>query len=223
MISAVVTDIEGTTSSLSFVKDVLFPYARGALPAFVRDHGHDEAVRPLLLEARALAHLAPDAADQALVEVLQGWIDDDVKIAPLKSLQGLIWRAAYERGDFAGHIYPDAVEALRHWHRRGVALYVFSSGSVEAQRLLFRHSQAGNLEPLFRGYFDTHTGPKRDPESYRKICAVIGVPPSQVLFLSDTQEEIDAAKRAGLATRRLLRDPESTDSDGISDFSLIQI
>jgi enolase-phosphatase E1 len=195
---AILTDIEGTTSSISFVKDVLFPYAREQLPAFVREHGDEPDVR------RWLDAAAVDAGgvctDDTLIEMLQGWIDTDYKHTALKALQGMIWIAGYQGGDYAAHIYPDAADALRRWHQQGHALFVFSSGSVPAQKLLFGHTTAGDLTPLFSGYFDTEIGGKREAGSYRRILQAIDRPAMEVIFLSDVVEELDAARDAGLDT-----------------------
>lgn len=207
MIRAVLTDIEGTTSSLSFVKDVLFPYARTRLPAFIKARAHDPEVRRLLDEARREAGAALD--DAALTEVLLGWIDEDRKITSLKALQGLIWEAGYRDGELTGHIYEDAYRALARWRNDGTQLYVFSSGSVKAQQLLFGHTDKGDLRPLFDGYFDTTTGAKKDPRAYRRIAQAIGLPPEDVLFLSDVEEELDAARAAGMRTYWLVRSGEA--------------
>jgi enolase-phosphatase E1 len=204
MIKAVLTDIEGTTSSISFVKDVLFPYARERIPEFVKLHGREPEVRRILDEA---AVLADNKDDEALCRSLIQWIDEDRKLTPLKALQGLIWEEGYRHGDFHGHVHEDAVQRLRAWKSRGLRLYVFSSGSVHAQKLLFGFTQYGDLTSLFSGYFDTHVGPKQDPESYRKIAAMIGLPAKNILFLSDIEEELDAARAAGMATYKLVRDP----------------
>lgn len=206
MVKAIVTDIEGTTSSLSFVKDVLFPYAREHLAAFVAAHGHEPAVRALLDDANREA--GGGLADAGIVAQLERWIDADRKVTPLKSLQGLIWEAGYRNGDFRGHVYPDAATVLRAWHDRGLRLYVYSSGSVYAQKLLFGHSEAGDLTPLFSGYYDTHIGGKREAASYRAIAADIGLPASDILFLSDIVEELDAARAAGMQTVQLVRDED---------------
>jgi enolase-phosphatase E1 len=135
MATTILTDIEGTTSSIRFVKDVLFPYARREFPRFVREHGDDPEVR------RWLDAVATEAggicSDEVIVETLQGWIDQDRKHTALKALQGLVWRDGYARGDFHGHVYPDAAAALRAWHDSGLRLAVFSSGSIAAQKLLF--------------------------------------------------------------------------------------
>jgi len=197
-IQAVVTDIEGTTSSITFVKDVLFPYARQALPDFVGRNAEEPDIRALL---DALTEEVPEAADDtARVALLQTWIDEDRKHTVLKTLQGMIWEAGYREAEFTSHMYPDAVEALQRWYAEGVALYVYSSGSIAAQKLLFGYSDAGDLTPLFSGFFDTTTGPKRDTASYRAIAQAIGDAPEEILFLSDVVEELDAARQAGLQT-----------------------
>lgn len=206
MVRAIVTDIEGTTSSLSFVKDVLFPYARQHLAAYVAAHAHEPEVRALLDDANREAGGGLD--DAGVVAQLERWIDEDRKITPLKSLQGLIWAAGYRNGDFKGHIYADAAAQLRAWHARGIKLYVYSSGSVYAQQLLFGHSEAGDLTPLFSGYYDTHIGGKREADAYRVIADDIGLPAGEILFLSDIVEELDAAQAAGMRTVQLVRDGE---------------
>ncbi|RNF86449.1 acireductone synthase [Montanilutibacter psychrotolerans] len=198
MARIILTDIEGTTSSISFVKDVLFPYARRALPGFVKARGHEPAVRKWL---DAVATDNGGMCDDAMViEVLQGWIDEDRKHTALKALQGMLWADGYRNADFSAHIYPDAAPALRAWHAAGLPLYVYSSGSVPAQRLFFGHSDAGDLTGLFSGWFDTEMGGKREADSYRRIAEAIGQPAGDILFLSDVVEELDAAREAGLAT-----------------------
>jgi enolase-phosphatase E1 len=204
MIRAILTDIEGTTSSLRFVHDVLFPYARAHVAEFVREHAGDPEVLTCLDDVRRLAGTELDL--DGIVAQLTAWIDADEKITPLKALQGMIWEAGYAKGDFTGHVYPDAVRGLERWSGSGLRLYVFSSGSVQAQQLLFAHSNAGDLTPLFSGYYDTHIGNKRDPAAYTAIAADIGLPPQAILFLSDTREELDAAHSAGMYTTWLVRD-----------------
>lgn len=197
MTRAILTDIEGTTSSIAFVAEVLFPYARARLADFCARNA--PAVAPILAE------VAAEAPDADPVETLIGWIDADRKATPLKELQGMIWAQGYADGALKGHVYPDAVAGLRRWHAAGLALYVFSSGSVAAQKLLFGHSEAGDLTPLFSGYFDTRTGPKREAESYAAIAGAIGLAPAEILFLSDTPEEVVAACAAGMEALRIDR------------------
>ncbi|PKM16356.1 MAG: acireductone synthase [Gammaproteobacteria bacterium HGW-Gammaproteobacteria-2] len=198
MSKTIVTDIEGTTSSIAFVKQVLFPYARQALPAFVRRHGQEPDVRRWL-DAAAL-DIGGVVSDNCIVELLQQWIDEDRKHTALKALQGMIWRSGYAHAAFHAHIYADAAAQLQAWHANGHVLYVYSSGSVAAQRLFFAHTEAGDLTPLFSGFFDTEIGGKREPQSYRNIVAEIGTAANDVLFLSDVVEELDAAREAGLDT-----------------------
>ncbi|MET0893094.1 MAG: acireductone synthase [Pseudoxanthomonas sp.] len=195
---AILTDIEGTTSSISFIRDVLFPYARDALPGFVAAHRDDPEVRRWL-DAVAIEH-GSICSDDVIVETLQGWIDQDRKHTALKALQGMIWEAGYRDAEFAAPIYADAAPALRQWHAAGLPLYVYSSGSVAAQKLFFGHSEAGDLTPLFSGWFDTEVGGKRDAASYEAIAARIGMEPPDILFLSDVVEELDAAGTAGMQT-----------------------
>jgi enolase-phosphatase E1 len=133
-----------------------------------------------------------------VIACLIAWIDQDKKATPLKTLQGLVWEQGYRNGDFRGHVYPDAAECLRQWHAAGIRLFVYSSGSVQAQKLLFAHTEYGDLTPLFSGYFDTTTGHKREIESYRRIANLIELPPSRILFLSDIREELEAAETAGM-------------------------
>ena len=205
-IRAIVTDIEGTTSSIDFVRDVLFPYARKRLPAYVETHGDTPEVQHWLHEAAKEAGII-EASRQEIIEMLLRWIDEDRKSTALKALQGMIWKDGYEAGDYRAHVYPEVPARLRAWRAQGLKLYVYSSGSVPAQKLFFRYSEAGDLGPLFAGYFDTQTGPKRDATSYSAIAEAIGEQPAHILFLSDIVQELDAARAAGLQTGWLARDP----------------
>jgi enolase-phosphatase E1 len=207
-IRAIVTDIEGTTSSIDFVRDVLFPYARKRLPAFVETHGDKPDVQHWLHEAAREAGLV-EASRQEIIELLLQWIDADRKSTALKALQGMIWKDGYAAGDYRAHLYPEVAARLREWRADGLRLYVYSSGSVPAQKLFFQYSEAGDLTPLFAGYFDTETGPKREVESYRRIAAAIEEEPRHLLFLSDIVEELDAARAAGFHTGWLIREPQA--------------
>jgi enolase-phosphatase E1 len=200
---AIVTDIEGTTSSISFVHEVLFPYSRARLAAFVDAHPDEVAA---ILEAVRAEDNDPALDRDACVARLLEWHDADRKIRPLKELQGLIWAEGYAEGRLYGHVYPDAVAGLQRWHALGIPLYIYSSGSVFAQKLIFGHSDHGDLTPLFAGYFDTAIGGKREARSYRTIAERIGLPPADILFLSDVEEELVAASAAGLAVTLLARE-----------------
>ncbi|HET8899235.1 MAG TPA: acireductone synthase [Rhodanobacteraceae bacterium] len=206
-IRAIVTDIEGTTSSIDFVKEVLFPFARERLPAYIETHADRPEVQHWLSEAAREAGYI-EASRQEVIELLLGWIDADKKATPLKALQGMIWQDGYENGDYRAHVYPEVAARLRQWRADGLRLYVYSSGSVAAQKLFFRYSEAGDLTPLFAGYFDTETGPKREADSYTRIAAAIGEAPAHILFLSDIVAELDAARAAGFGTVQLCRPPD---------------
>lgn len=202
MIRAIVTDIEGTTSDIRFVHNILFPYARERLAGFVRQQ--QKEIAPILNDLRAEIN-EPQADIERLIETLFSFMDVDRKSTALKALQGLIWRDGYVNGDFTGHLYDDVLPALKAWKQQGTALYVYSSGSVAAQKLLFGYSDAGNITDLFSGYFDTHVGAKREAQSYRNIAAETGVAPEELLFLSDIHQELDAAREAGWQTVQLIR------------------
>jgi enolase-phosphatase E1 len=202
--AAVVTDIEGTTGSIAFVRDVLFPYAQAHIAAFVAAHRADVEVAQALRDAADIAGES-DAGDERLVALLREWIDEDRKATPLKTLQGRVWADGYATGELRGHVYADAVTGLQRWHAAGVALYVYSSGSIAAQKLLFGYSTAGDLTPLFGGYFDTTIGAKADAASYRRIANDIGFAPADILFLSDREAELDAAHAAGWQVACLAR------------------
>ncbi|MET0124551.1 MAG: acireductone synthase [Pseudomonas caspiana] len=204
-IKAVLTDIEGTTSAVSFVFDVLFPYAAKHLPDFVRQQASRPDVATQLQKVREDS-AEPDADVERVIEILLSWIAEDRKATPLKALQGMVWEQGYDAGQLKGHVYPDAVHALQSWHRQGYGLYVYSSGSIQAQKLIFGCSEAGDLSALFSGYYDTTSGPKRETQSYRNITKDIGLPAEEIVFLSDIVEELDAAKAAGMATCGLVRE-----------------
>lgn len=204
-IKAILTDIEGTTSSVRFVYDVLFPYAKTHLPQFVRERIAELAVAAQLEAVRVES--GEEGADvERVIEILLGWIAEDRKATSLKVLQGMVWEQGYRSGEIKGHVYADAVQALRYWQAVGYALYVYSSGSIQAQKLLFGYSEVGDLTPLFSGYFDTTSGPKREAASYARIAEAIGYPAGEILFLSDVVQELDAARESGLCTCGLARE-----------------
>ncbi|EJL91249.1 acireductone synthase [Pantoea sp. GM01] len=223
MIRAIVTDIEGTTSDIQFVHTVLFPYARQHLAAFVRENEADAGVAAALNAVREESGSAQASLDE-LITTLIGYIDQDRKSPGLKALQGMIWRAGYLEGQFTGHLYPDVLPALQRWQQQGLGLYVYSSGSIAAQKLLFGYSDEGDLTSLFSGYFDTGVGAKRETQSYRNIAEKIGLAPDAILFLSDIHQELDAAALAGWHTVQLIRDAADNVSrhHQVNDFSQIK-
>jgi enolase-phosphatase E1 len=214
-ITHLLLDIEGTTCPVSFVAEVLFPYARRQLQSFLAVRGQEPEVAQLVQQVReawaadaapeakqllAAAAAAGDASKDptSVVPYLHWLIDRDVKLTPLKDLQGRIWEAGYSSGELVAPLFTDVPEALRQWHRQGYSLAVYSSGSVPAQQLLYRHSQAGDLNPLFSHWFDTRIGPKQRRESYQAIAAAMQVPAGDVLFISDALSELLAADAAGM-------------------------
>ncbi|PYD76038.1 acireductone synthase [Novacetimonas pomaceti] len=201
---AVLLDIEGTTIPVSFVHDVLFPYARAALPALLREHADDPQVRAAIAE---VARLAPGVDPLAQLEA---WMDRDEKIAPLKTLQGIAWAQGYRTGRLSARMYPDVLPALRAWSAAGIRLAVYSSGSVAAQKLIYGHTDEGDVTALFDGFYDLAMGGKREAASYTHIMARAGWVAADVLFLSDVVAELDAAAQAGLRTCQIARPEDGT-------------
>ena len=205
--SFILTDIEGTTTSVSFVYDVLFPYFRENIQK-VRTMVHLPEVQAIFKETIRLVSETEQisiASDDEVIETLIRWSNEDKKITPLKELQGLLWKEAYEYGLIKGHVYEDVAPALKNWKEAGMQLGVFSSGSIAAQKLIFGFSVSGDLTPYFSAYFDTTTGGKREVETYTKISQELKIQPSEILFLSDIIEELEAAQQAGLETIQLVR------------------
>jgi len=224
MIKAIITDIEGTTTDINFVHKVLFPYSRERIAEYVRTHEQDPKLVPVLSEIRQ--QLIPSADLTLIVRQLIDWIDQDVKNGSLKTIQGLIWQEGFEKGAFTGHVYPDAYENLIKWHKQGIALYIYSSGSVQAQQLLFQYSDFGDLRYLFKDYFDTAVGGKKEPASYANILKQIGFAPDEILFLSDVKAELDAAKANNLKTYLLDREHvelEIKNHPVAGNFNVIQL
>ena len=201
-VKAVVTDIEGTTSSISFVHDVMFPYARERMAAYVSAH---EAELGDVIAAVCAEVGKPEMSVDEVSATLIQWIDEDRKATPLKEIQGRIWDEGFRSGAFTGHMYDDAVAGLKRWYEAGLKLHVYSSGSIAAQKLLYGFSDAGDLTPMFSDYFDTTTGPKREQVSYEKIATAIGLPAGEIVFLSDVVAELEAADGAGFQTVLLVR------------------
>ncbi|HEV2215657.1 MAG TPA: acireductone synthase [Terracidiphilus sp.] len=206
-------DIEGTVAPLTLTADLLFPFARAHFPQFLHANAAEPLVRAdlaLLAEENraekdpdspAFSH--PEDLRQAL-DYLSWLMDRDRKSTALKSLQGKIWKQGFESGDLQGIFFPDVPPALKRWSA-AAKVAIYSSGSVEAQQLLFRHSNFGDLTPHLSGYFDTRTGPKAEPASYQTIANDMHVEPSQLQFFSDAMRELDAARSAGCATRLVVR------------------
>jgi enolase-phosphatase E1 len=213
-IRSILLDIEGTTTSIEFVYQTLFPYAREHVAEFLRNNSDSEPVQEAVRQVRreweadtrehsdSPAWRAGSHADEieSAAAYCRWLIDRDRKSTALKSLQGMIWESGYQSGELRGHVYPDVPAAFARWTRQGKALSIFSSGSVLAQKLIFAHTQHGDLTPFITSYFDTTTGPKKAPESYHEIADALGLPSDAILFLSDSVAELDAARTAGMET-----------------------
>lgn len=213
-IKAVLLDIEGTTCPVSFVAVTLFPYASEAMAGFLdSEAGRNDGVRTLLKAVEeAWRHDADPAARQLrendpadLVAYLRWLIQVDRKLPALKELQGLIWQQGYDSGELVSPLFDDVAGTLRRWRRQGLRLAVYSSGSVQAQQLLYRHTAEGDLSGLFEGWFDTRTGPKKESSSYGKIAKALALETQAILFISDSVSECTAAQYAGLKTAFSLR------------------
>jgi enolase-phosphatase E1 len=202
---AVLTDIEGTTTPLSFVLDVLFPYARRRLDAACAsgEPRFIEALQRLRQEHQEETESVPEFRNGA--SYAHWLMDRDRKSTGLKMLQGILWEDGYRAGELEGQVWPDVAEALKRWKENGIRTRIFSSGSVLAQKLLFGHSDQGDLLPYFEGFHDTTTGPKQTPAAYTAIADSFGLLPGEILFLSDVTAELDAARDAGMQTGLLLR------------------
>ena len=203
----ILLDIEGTTTPINFVYQVLFPFARRSLRAYLIQHWSTDEVQTdlaLLREEHAAdtqQGLNPPVLQtdvESVTEYLYWLMDRDRKSTPLKSLQGKIWRQGYESDGLLSQVFDDVPPALQRWHQHGKQIYIYSSGSVLAQKLLFGHTVAGDLNPLLSGYFDTTIGAKTETESYRRIAANIQQPPETFLFVSDVVAELNAASTAGM-------------------------
>lgn len=199
VIAAIVVDIEGTICPLAFVKETLFPYAEKHLKEFVRRHAEKTFMHEILESVRNFENIESLTPDEAS-NILLLWMKQDKKITPLKTLQGHIWREGYEKGHLHSRLYPDALQNLQKWHKAGIPLYVYSSGSIAAQKLLFAHSADGDLTSLFMNFFDTTSGNKLESVSYLNIEKNIGLPGTGIYFFSDNSGELDAARNANWKT-----------------------
>jgi enolase-phosphatase E1 len=218
-IRVVLLDIEGTTTPIAFVHDVLFPFARARVRDWFASRPASDPEAAAIIEELQREYAADVAAGKSpprdpgawtletIVERVHALIDQDRKSTPLKRLQGHIWEQGYAAGSLESRVYPDVPPALARWRQSGIGIGIFSSGSVLAQKLLFAHSDAGDLTPFFRWYFDTSVGAKVESGSYRRIAEAVEAGPHEILFVSDVARELDAARDAGIETRLCVRPP----------------
>jgi enolase-phosphatase E1 len=230
---ALVLDIEGTTTPIEFVHQRLFPYARSHAAEYLRREWDSPSAGAAIARLRAEhAEEAPEEpAGKGLGEDFDaaralGYVnrlmDEDRKSPGLKALQGLIFQEGFESGELRGYVYPDVPPALRRWQARGLDTYIYSSGSALAQRLLFGSTDAGDLTGYLKGYFDTGIGPKASPGSYAVLAVRVGVPPPQVLFVSDAVAELDAALAAGMRVALCTRGDGDGPNDAASPYPIVR-
>ncbi|GFG75795.1 acireductone synthase [Mycobacterium botniense] len=207
MITAIVLDIEGTTSPTRSVRENLYGYTKARLGRWLADNRCGPA-DSVIAATRELAG-RPEADATEVTEILCRWLDSDVKAEPLKTAQGLICAEGFRSGDLRGEFFDDVPPALSSWHDAGIRLYVYSSGSARNQQDWFAHARGGELASLISGWFDlTTAGPKRDVSSYRRIAGSIGLSGQQILLLSDHADELDAAAAAGWSVLGVTRPGE---------------
>lgn len=204
-ISVVLLDIEGTVSDIRFVYDVMFPYAQQNMSSFLNQHWHQASVQTAIQQVCADANQDPqtwlgssmDRAQQTLVNHLHQLMANDSKSTGLKAIQGLVWKDGFESGAIRAELFDDVLPALKQWKEQGLSISIYSSGSILAQQLFFRHTTHGDITPLLCDYYDTTSGPKREPKSYESIAKAMQAPPASILFVSDIAEELFAAVNAG--------------------------
>ena len=237
--NVILLDIEGTTSSVSYVFDVMFPFVLRELDAYLESAWNEPDLAPVLDQiaqdagSEDFATWTGDCTDEAerrekVATEIRRLMDGDVKATGLKALQGMIWKDGFERGEMVAQVYDDVPEALERWTSAGLRVYIYSSGSIGAQKLFFGHSEAGNLLKYFSGHFDTTTGPKKEVKSYDTIAAEVGEAADKVLFISDIVAELDAAKEAGMCTLLSIRPGNKPVEDGhmheaITSFAQVSI
>jgi len=237
--SAILLDIEGTTTSIEFVYEILFPFAHQHVKEFIQQHRESADVRADIAALRTeyLADMEnggkppawEDDANESWLESVTAYVHwqmkQDRKSTALKSLQGKIWEAGYLSGRLLSQVYPDVPPALERWRKQDKKIYIYSSGSILAQKLLFAHTTYGDLSGYINAYFDTTTGPKRAAASYLAIGEKIALPAREVLFLSDVTAELDAARNAGMQTTLCVRpgnaEVESTTHPAVRTFDLV--
>lgn len=193
----ILLDIEGTTSSVAFVYEVLFPFARRELPRFLVEAWDQPAVRAAR-QAIEQDAARPPMPREELAEYVLGLMERDAKTTGLKQLQGLVWERGYKSGELRSHVFPDVSDALLRWRNERIGVCIYSSGSIAAQKLFFAHTISGDLTRFLSGHFDTTSGPKPSPQSYVNILNTLGIAPADVLFVSDIPAELEAAAQSGL-------------------------
>ncbi len=205
--SLILMDIEGTTTSVSFVFDVLFPFFLKNFRQEILSRPYDPEIRLQMESVKQTVREESGQAitDEGVLDVLEKWVISDRKHTALKALQGIVWKKGYDSGELKSHVYDDVIPMLKKWKAAGIELAIYSSGSIAAQKMLYAHTPEGDVTGILKAYFDTTSGPKRDRKSYKAIAAILGMQPLGILFLSDVEEELDAASLAGMLTTQIVR------------------
>ena len=211
-VRAILLDIEGTTTPIAFVHDVLFTYAREHVRDYMAQHAKELATDIAQLREEHARDVSSGAQPppltndaESLITYIHWLIDRDRKSTGLKSLQGKVWREGYANGTLKAQVFSDVRPAFERWHKAGLQISIFSSGSALAQQLLFAHTEDGDLTTFISDYFDTNVGAKGEAESFRRIATNMGLPPHEILFISDVVTELEAASQAGMKTRLSIR------------------
>ncbi|CAD6991295.1 unnamed protein product [Ceratitis capitata] len=232
-VKLILTDIEGTTTSISFVKEVLFPYAKVHSKAYLEETWDSDETQHIVRDIKSclpqykeffrVGNEEPNVSAGVIASFVNFLIDKDLKVGPLKNLQGLVWEKGYMSGKIKGHIYADVLPAFKRWHEAGIPIAIYSSGSVKAQKLLFGQTIYGDLLPYISGHYDTAVGHKQQKQSYENIAKDLNLPSEDVLFLTDVVKEAEAAREAGMQVVLLARPGNAplTDDDKIA-FTFVE-
>lgn len=207
---ALLLDIEGTVSPVAFVYDVMFPFIRSHLSTFLEARWEEPDVRAAVALVGKDLEVPQDISwpggdsisdrQQVVIQAVNEFMDRDAKVTGLKQLQGLIWKDGFDSGQLVAELFPDVLPKLQQFRAASIPLYIYSSGSIGAQKLFFGHTSQGDLLEWLAGHFDTTSGNKKESRSYERICEAIGLPAQQIWFISDVVAELDAARQAGMRT-----------------------
>ncbi|KAM7364228.1 enolase-phosphatase E1 [Cochliomyia hominivorax] len=240
-VKIILTDIEGTTTSISFVKDILFPYAKEHTQKYLEETCGTAETKNIIIDLKNLPQYEEflketnrDKEQETEIKVISQFvnylIDKDLKLGPLKTLQGYVWAEGYKTGNLKGHVYPDVPAAFKRWQEAGIKVAIYSSGSIKAQHLLFGQTELGNLLPYISGHFDTTSGHKQEKQSYVNIARALATDPKDILFLTDIVKEAETARLAGYQTAILSRPGNGplTDDDKshftvVNDFESLKV
>jgi enolase-phosphatase E1 len=216
-------DVEGTTTDVHFVHNVLFPYSKSRMKDFILGNRNRADVAGIVNDVKKTVKTEEHIllTDYEVINRLERWIEQDLKQASLKEIQGLIWDEGYKNGSFKGHVYPDVKPFFEKITSQGSKIGIYSSGSVQAQKLIMGFSNAGDLTPFISYYFDTKMGHKREVISYQNIMKEVNLPAGDICFFSDIPQELQAAQTAGMKVCHVVRpgtEPSEVSLPSINSF-----